>query len=161
MLFDLEPHPDVTGDLWYNAQGQEIDEAFIRILTEQCYNFIRNKVQLLTRHFLDTQGWASTEEICSYIRKSGVSKIELRVENIQSIVDTLIYDRLIETVDDPTRARAFLVSVVTLQLTLLREPKRCYINQLTSHSYPTVSLLLHVEYVQCSIYAPMREKSLL
>jgi len=95
MLFDLEPHPDVTGDVWYNQSGQEIDAEFINILNQQCYKYIV------------TKGYASSEEVCSFIRKSGLSKVDLKVQNIQSIIETLIYDGKVESVDHP-RGRAFL-----------------------------------------------------
>lgn len=55
------------------------------------------------------KGYASAEEIAGFIRKGGVAKVELRTENIQSILDTLVYDGKIEAVEDP-RGPAFLVS---------------------------------------------------
>jgi len=93
MLFDLEPHVDITGDIWYSEQ--EIDVEFINVLNKHCFNLI------------NTKGFASAEEVTAAVRKSGVSRVELKVENIQSILDTLVYDGKIETVDDP-RGPAFL-----------------------------------------------------
>jgi len=93
MLYDLEPHVDITGDIWYSES--EIDSEFIAILNRQCYTFILQK------------GYVSSEEVTAWVRKSGLSKVELRIENIQSILDTLIYDGKIETIDDP-RGPSFL-----------------------------------------------------
>jgi len=93
MLFDLEPHVDVSGDIWYS--GQDIDAEFIEVLNKQCYEFIKVK------------GYSSPEEICAFIRQSGISKVQLKVENIQSILDTLIYDGKVEAVEDP-RGPSFL-----------------------------------------------------
>jgi len=88
MLYDIEPHVEVTGDIWYS--DSEIDSEFIEVLNRLCFQFITYK------------GYASVEEVTAAVRKSGMSKVELRVENIQSILDTLIYDGKIETIDDPS-----------------------------------------------------------
>jgi len=93
MLFNVEPHTDVTGDIWY--VGADMDTEFINVLSQQCYNFIASK------------GYSSAEELCAFIRKSGVSKVQLKVDNVQSIIETLIYDGKVEPVDDP-RGPAFL-----------------------------------------------------
>ena len=94
MLYDLEPHIDISGDVWYS--GQDIDAEFIEILSKQCYAYVYQK------------GYASVEEVTASIRKSGVSKVELKSQNIQSILDILVYDAKIETVPDP-KGPAFLV----------------------------------------------------
>lgn len=87
MLYNLEPHVDISGDIWYS--GQEIDSEFIDILNKQCFNFINQK------------GYATAEELCAFIRKSGISKVELKLSNVQNILDNLIYDGKIEAIEDP------------------------------------------------------------
>jgi len=94
MLYDLEPHVDVTGDVWF-SESRELDVEFIAIVTKHCLGLIQAK------------GYASAEEVTGAVRKSGLSKVELRVENIQEVLDALIYDGKIEPVEDP-RGPAFL-----------------------------------------------------
>jgi hypothetical protein len=48
--------------------------------------------------------------VTAYIKKLGVSKVELKVENIQTIVDTLIFDGKVEPVEDPRATGTFLVT---------------------------------------------------
>lgn len=51
-----------------------------------------------------SKGYASVEEVTAFVRKSGISKVELKVSNVQSILDTLVYDGKIEIADDPRGA---------------------------------------------------------
>jgi hypothetical protein len=43
MLYNLEPHVDVSGDVWYN--GQEIDTEFVNQLSHHIYTYITKKVR--------------------------------------------------------------------------------------------------------------------
>jgi len=47
------------------------------------------------------------------VRKTGVSKVPLKPENIQQIVDTLIYDAKLESIEDP-RGTTYLVSLANI-----------------------------------------------
>lgn len=42
MLYNLQPHIDITGDVFYT--GTDIDTEFIEELRKQCFNFIFQKV---------------------------------------------------------------------------------------------------------------------
>eukprot|EP01117_Protostelium_nocturnum_P009959 TRINITY_DN3548_c0_g1_i1.p1 TRINITY_DN3548_c0_g1~~TRINITY_DN3548_c0_g1_i1.p1 ORF type:complete len:278 (-),score=62.56 TRINITY_DN3548_c0_g1_i1:120-953(-) len=85
MLAHLDPHVDISGDIWYN--GSEIDTDFIDKLQTACYQ------QISKKHA------ASVEELTAFVRKSGISKVELKISNVQSIVDTLEFDGRIEKTD--------------------------------------------------------------
>eukprot|EP00002_Diphylleia_rotans_P032945 TRINITY_DN6967_c0_g2_i4.p1 TRINITY_DN6967_c0_g2~~TRINITY_DN6967_c0_g2_i4.p1 ORF type:complete len:278 (+),score=77.11 TRINITY_DN6967_c0_g2_i4:59-892(+) len=86
MLANIEPSREVTGGAWYN--DQEFDREFANILYEQCLQYIQ----------LQTQ--ASTADICNYVKSSGIFKIEVTIEDIQSMIDTLVYDGVVvQTVD--------------------------------------------------------------
>jgi len=67
----------------------------INKLSQQCCSFITN------------QGYASTEEVAAYIRKSGGFRVEFRPDHIQAILEKLIYDGVVEISGDP-RGRAFM-----------------------------------------------------
>ena len=98
MLFEIEPHPEVSGEVWINSTAGEMDAEFIQILNQQAYKYIAQK------------GYASAEEVCAFIKKSGISKVELKIENVQCIIDTLVWDGKVEPVDDPRASGTFLVS---------------------------------------------------
>eukprot|EP01116_Phalansterium_solitarium_P006091 TRINITY_DN18403_c0_g1_i1.p1 TRINITY_DN18403_c0_g1~~TRINITY_DN18403_c0_g1_i1.p1 ORF type:complete len:295 (+),score=77.39 TRINITY_DN18403_c0_g1_i1:118-1002(+) len=93
MLFDVEPSKEVTGDIWYS--GQDFDSEFINALCQIAFKYLQK------------QRFASAEEVGAWIRKSGASKAELKPDNVQSILDVLIYDGKVEQIDDP-RGLAFL-----------------------------------------------------
>jgi len=42
MLYNLEPHVELTGDIWYN--GPDVDDEFVNAICSQCYGFISQKV---------------------------------------------------------------------------------------------------------------------
>jgi hypothetical protein len=52
------------------------------------------------------------EDIAVFIRKSGVSKVELKMENIQSLIDTLIFDGKIEKHEEPKANNVTIHSTV-------------------------------------------------
>lgn len=88
MLFELEPSQEVTGGAWY-TNDREFDTVFIDLLMEQCYKLIRSK------------GYATVEQVSEFIKASGISKVELGGEDIQAILNTLVYDGKVEECDDP------------------------------------------------------------
>jgi DNA-directed RNA polymerase III subunit RPC6 len=45
MLFNLVPHPEVSGDTWINSAAGEIDGEFIMVLNQQAFKYIQQKVK--------------------------------------------------------------------------------------------------------------------
>jgi DNA-directed RNA polymerase III subunit RPC6 len=102
MLFDLEPDRSITGGAWYS--GKEFESEFVEILNEQCYHYLCEKREqvnsnvkyandpLLKRNAL----FATSKEIRDYIKSLGISKVDLSVEDIESILNTLVYDGKVE-----------------------------------------------------------------
>ncbi|KAL3691082.1 hypothetical protein R1sor_004733 [Riccia sorocarpa] len=82
MLFELEPSRDVTGGAFYTEQ--EFDVEFISVLKHQCL------------HFILKQGYATLETIADAVRKSGITKEELRLQDFKQILDMLVLDGEIE-----------------------------------------------------------------
>ncbi|KAG6557884.1 hypothetical protein Mapa_000061 [Marchantia paleacea] len=82
MLFELEPSRDVTGGAFYTEQ--EFDVEFISVLKHQCL------------HFILKQGFASLENVADAVRKSGITKEELRLQDFKQILDMLVLDGEIE-----------------------------------------------------------------
>ena len=100
MLFDLEPDRTITGGAWYS--GKEFESEFVEILNEQCYYYLRQikekaqensgKLNLndpLTRR---TSSYATVKEIRDYIKNLGISKVDLSSDDIETILNTLVYD---------------------------------------------------------------------
>eukprot|EP00743_Colponemidia_sp_Colp-15_P002428 GILK01002632.1.p1 GENE.GILK01002632.1~~GILK01002632.1.p1 ORF type:complete len:289 (-),score=49.54 GILK01002632.1:117-956(-) len=87
MLYELEPSREVTGGAWYSEQ--EFDQQFISVLSENCLTYIQKKKA------------PTLQDIANAMRSSGFVKVELREEDIEMIVQTLIYDGKVESFPDP------------------------------------------------------------
>lgn len=85
MLYDLEPSVKVKGNAFYTADGL-FDAEFVAVLNKQCEQYIASK------------GWTTLADLCAYVQNSGISNVELREEDIQTIVNTLIYDGKVEQI---------------------------------------------------------------
>lgn len=86
MLFELEPSREVTGGAWYTEN--QFDAEFIEVLRDLCFQYIQRI------------GEATLDDVASHIRSRGVSKVDLRSEDIASILQTLVYDGRLDSVDD-------------------------------------------------------------
>lgn len=84
MLFDLVPAKDVTGGPWYT--DQEFDSEFIEELCRFIVQFVR------------AQGIVGLGSISERVRISGISKVELSLEELGLVLQTLVYDGRLEEV---------------------------------------------------------------
>ncbi|KDR19576.1 DNA-directed RNA polymerase III subunit RPC6 [Zootermopsis nevadensis] len=99
MLYNLEPDRTVTGGAWYC--DQDFEAEFVDVLNQQCYRFLHQKLEA-TR---DCKGgpiaarnisYASSKDVWKYISELGISKVQLSVEDMETILDTLLYDGKVE-----------------------------------------------------------------
>lgn len=88
MLFELEPSKELTGGAWYTEQ--EFDAEFIEVLRDHCLKFILHK------------GRVTLEEICDFVSATGMSKVELRPDDVLQVVNTLVFDGMIDAVEELT-----------------------------------------------------------
>ena len=107
MLWELEPDRSVTGGAWYS--GKEFDEDFVKILNIQCYEYLCNKLhtaRLNSRAHKSlaavdavaerASSFAAGKEVCEFIASTGISNVELSVDDIESILNTLVFDGKVE-----------------------------------------------------------------
>lgn len=87
MLYDLEPSVKVKGNAFYTAEGV-FDSEFVTVLNKQCYLFI------------EQEGSVTLETLAAFVRSSGISNVELKDEDVQQVIDTLIYDGKVDKVKD-------------------------------------------------------------
>jgi DNA-directed RNA polymerase III subunit RPC6 len=85
MLYELAPSKEITGGVWYS--GLEFDHEFISELR----TFVIQCVKKLN----EGKG-VTLAEIKGKMKQIEVSKVELSLEEIQQLVQTLAYDHLIE-----------------------------------------------------------------
>lgn len=101
MLYDLEPDSTVTGGAWY--QDQEFESEFVDVLSQQCKRYLAEKQEdakskgggpLLIR----TRSYATANDVHKFISELGISKISLTVDNIESILYTVVLDNEAERI---------------------------------------------------------------
>ena len=89
----------MTGGAWYSEQ--DFESEFVDILNQQSFRYLHQKLEkarestqgpLVTRNLSE----ASSKEVLQYISELGISKVQLKVEDIESILDTLIFDGKVE-----------------------------------------------------------------
>jgi DNA-directed RNA polymerase III subunit RPC6 len=86
MLFDLEPSRDLTGGPWYSEQ--DFDSAFVDELLSHIYKYI------VAKNFVTLQ------QIAEFIKASGITAVELRDHDVQSLINALLWDGRITEVQD-------------------------------------------------------------
>ncbi len=76
MLYNLEPDRSVTGGAWYS--GQEFDWVFVNVLTEGCFNYLKDKVR--TGVFFKPRA-ALTASKAAYLSHGGVVVVVVVAKN--------------------------------------------------------------------------------
>ncbi|CAD5111375.1 DgyrCDS691 [Dimorphilus gyrociliatus] len=99
MLYDVEPDRSLTGGAWYS--NQDFESEFVDILNQQCFKFLQQKLAQSREGDLEptakrNASYASSTEIWKFICELGISKVKLEVEDIETIMNTLIYDGKVE-----------------------------------------------------------------
>lgn len=101
MLYDLEPDSSVTGGAWY--QDQDFESEFVDVLSQQCHRFLVQRLEeaqkvctgpLLVRN----RSYATANDVHKFISELGISKVLLSVEDIESILYTVVLDNKAERV---------------------------------------------------------------
>lgn len=102
MLFELTPDSNITGGPWYSDGEFEAD--FVRILAEQCARLLDERSKKSDETYPNdlilrrTNACLSSTELAASINQMGIATITLTDRNIESILDTLMYDGKIERI---------------------------------------------------------------
>ena len=100
MLYETTPDPSLTGGTWYS--DQEFEEEFVRILNEQCARLLDERLEESLQKFPNdpylrrTSSFMSSVELVALINEMGIATVSLTVQDIESILYTLICDGKIE-----------------------------------------------------------------
>ncbi|EDO36547.1 predicted protein [Nematostella vectensis] len=97
MLFNLEPDESVTGGAWYS--DQDFEAEFVEVLNQQCFKYLEQKAEKLHADPVARRNasYAPAEDVWKYITQLGISKVQLSVHDIETILSTLIFDGRVET----------------------------------------------------------------
>nr|CAB3265035.1 DNA-directed RNA polymerase III subunit RPC6-like [Phallusia mammillata] len=103
MLFSLQPDRSVTGGAWYS--DQDFESEFVEVLSQQCHKLLLQKLEnaekdgSLSPIAKNASSYCSSQEVLDFIQNLGISKVNLTNEDIETILDTLIYDGKVELSD--------------------------------------------------------------
>jgi len=95
MLFNLEPDITVTGGAWYS--DQDFESEFVEVLNQQCYKYLEQKAEQADKMNLDplakrNASYSSCYDVWKYISELGISKVQLSEGDIETILNTLVFD---------------------------------------------------------------------
>lgn len=99
ILFDIEPSTELTGGPWFN--DNEFDYEFIDELCKACLKFVQSKSFPKNKDAIfpaDYSNYATLEQMHRFITENGITNVELSIDDISSLLDSLIYDGKIEKV---------------------------------------------------------------
>jgi DNA-directed RNA polymerase III subunit RPC6 len=94
MLYDMQPAKEITGGPWYTEQ--EFDHEFVEELCSYIVDIVSRK-----------GGWVDVASVDAMVKVSGISKVELSQEELELVLQTLVFDGRLEEVREGT-ARSFL-----------------------------------------------------
>ena len=87
MLYELMPHRSLVGGPW--VTDSEFDKPFFEQLQRLCERYVTQV------------GYCSSIQAHEFIRSSGVSTVDLGLEDVEILLSTLVYDGRLERFDDP------------------------------------------------------------
>lgn len=98
-LYNLEPDRSVTGGAWYS--DQDFESEFVDILNQQCCRYLQQKSEMARKSGVGplavrNLSMASLQDVHKYISELGISKVQLRLEDIEAIMNTLEFDGKVE-----------------------------------------------------------------
>jgi DNA-directed RNA polymerase III subunit RPC6 len=102
MLYDMTPDPSITGGTWYSEH--EFEAEFVRVLNEQCARLLDERLEESIQKYPNdpflrqTSSSMSNMELVTLINEMKVATVSLTVQDIESILYTLICDGKIEKV---------------------------------------------------------------
>ncbi|XP_078315698.1 DNA-directed RNA polymerase III subunit RPC6-like [Crassostrea virginica] len=99
MLYNLEPDRSVTGGAWYS--DQDFESEFVEVLNQQCFKYLEQRAAAAREAKSDpiaqrNASFTPLDDVWKYISELGISKVQLSKEDIETILNTLIYDGKVE-----------------------------------------------------------------
>lgn len=102
MLYELTPDPTITGGTWYD--DNQFEDEFVKVLSGQCLRILNERFDGAREKFSHDiflqriNSCISSIELVSLINQLGIATVSLTVKDIESILNTLIYDGKIEKI---------------------------------------------------------------
>jgi DNA-directed RNA polymerase III subunit RPC6 len=144
LSYDIEPSQEITGGIW--CSNQVFDKDLISTITDKCL------------HYVQREKITSRKEILIYIKSTGLVKNELKEEDLQKIINLLIFDDKIEVIfPDISYASCN-------KLTVLLKKNDPILNSLkykTSGNYQVKSVMNQVPCTYCPVFRECQIENLI
>ncbi|ROT70030.1 DNA-directed RNA polymerase III subunit RPC6 [Penaeus vannamei] len=99
LLYNLEPDRSLTGGAWYS--DQHFDSEFVDILNQQCWRFLEQRAVRARQVAggpiaVRNASYVASKEVLKHISDLGITKVQLSIEDIETILETLVFDGKVE-----------------------------------------------------------------
>ena len=100
MLYEMTPDPSITGGTWYS--DHEFEAEFVRVLNDQCARLLDERLVESQRRFPNdpvarrNTSFMSSIDLTALVNEMGIATVPLSVQDIESILYTLICDGKVE-----------------------------------------------------------------
>lgn len=92
MLYDVKPSDDISGGIWFS--NNDVDLEFVQKLMSIILKFCYVKEE---EYALPTiNSLFKTSDVKEFIENSGISEVNLTINDINMLIDALVYDGKIE-----------------------------------------------------------------
>lgn len=92
MLYDVRPAEDVTGGVWFS--NNDVDLVFVNKLMDVIYKFCYKKEDDYVLSKIDSL--TKLVDVKEFIENSGISEVELSINDLNTLIDGLIFDGKME-----------------------------------------------------------------
>ncbi|KAM0680372.1 DNA-directed RNA polymerase III subunit RPC6 [Glugoides intestinalis] len=95
VMFDVKPDEDVSGGVWFS--NNDVDLIFVNKLMEIIYQFVKKPESAFVLNKLDNL--TRLRMVKEFISTCGISEVELSIEDINTLIDCLVFDGKIEKLE--------------------------------------------------------------
>lgn len=95
VLYDIKPDEDVSGGVWFS--NNDVDLVFVNKLMDIIHQFVAKEETAFTLNRIDSLIRLRT--IKEFITKSEISEVDLSMEDINTLIDCLVYDGRLEKIE--------------------------------------------------------------
>lgn len=95
VLYDIKPDEDVSGGVWFS--NNDVDLVFVNKLMDIIFRFIYKQESPYFLNKIDNL--VKLKSIREFILNSKISEVELSMEDVNTLIDCLVFDGRIEKIE--------------------------------------------------------------
>lgn len=95
VLYDTKPNEDISGGVWFS--NNDVDSIFVTKLMDVIYKFVNKHEEPFILNKIENL--VKMKDLRDFIINSGISQVPLSSEDINTLIDCLCYDGLLEKIE--------------------------------------------------------------